>query len=231
MKYWTWAEIRAKVEAECDTEDEDFVRADELLAYCNEAIDEAEAEIHTLYEDYFLKPVDIPVITGDEFFSIPTLIPDIYADKIRKIIFTMGSSTVYTVNRMRDWKKFEQKALEDSQITTDLYQYFIINSTPGNPQLMLVPKAHESGSLKVWYLRNANRLAVDTDVCDIPEFINFIFAHMRMKIFGKEGNPGYQEALERLESERNRMIGTLSTRTPDADNEIEIDVSSYTDMN
>ena len=26
-----------------------------MLGYANEAIDEAEAEIHTLYEDYFLK--------------------------------------------------------------------------------------------------------------------------------------------------------------------------------
>ena len=55
MKYWAWSEIRSKIEQECDLEDEDFVRRDELLAYCNEAIDEAEAEIHSLYEDYFLK--------------------------------------------------------------------------------------------------------------------------------------------------------------------------------
>lgn len=231
MKYWTWAEIRTKIEQECDLEDEDFVRRAELLTYCNEAIDEAEAEIHTLYEDYFLKKKDISVQSGDEFLSIPAQMPDIYADKIRRIIYTTGNTSVYTVTRLKDWKKFEQKAVADTQVTTDLYQYFLVNSTPGNPEIMLVPKAREAGTITVWYLRNANRLALDTDVCDIPEFINFIFSHMKVKVFGKEGHPGYQEALERLESERNRMNAVLSSRVPDMDNEIELDTSAYEDMN
>jgi hypothetical protein len=232
MKYWTWAEIRSKIEQECDLEDEDFVRRDELLAYCNEAIDEAEAEIHSLYEDYFLKKVDIAVASGNEFFALPTYMPDIYADKIRRAIFRQGDgTTVYTVTRLKDWKKFEQKAVSDTQVTTDLYQYFLVNSTPGNPEIMLVPKAREAGTLTVWYLRNANRLVEDTDICDIPEFINFIFSHMKMKVYAKEGHPGYQEALERLETERNRMNAVLASRVPDAENEIELDTSAYEDMN
>lgn len=232
MKFWTWLEIKTKIQQECDLEDEDFVRPEELLAYANEAIDEAEAEIHTLYEDYFLKKVDIPVVANDEFFSTTTNMPDIYADKIRRIIFREGSgTTVYTVPRLKDWKKFEQKAVQDTQLTTDLYQYFLINSTPGNPQIMLVPKSRESGTLTVWYLRNANRLAVDADICDIPEFVNFIFSHMKMKVYAKEGHPGYPEALERLETERARMVGVLASRVPDADNEIEMDLTHYDDMN
>ena len=232
MKYWEWSEIRTKIEQECDLEDEDFVRRDELLAYCNEAIDEAEAEIHSLYEDYFLKKADIPVVANDELFSMSSLLPDIYADKIRRLIFTeAGSTTTYTVTRLKDWKKFEQKAVADTQVTTDLYQYFIINNTPGNPQIMLVPRSRESGTLTVWYLRNANRLSVDTDICDIPEFINFIFSHMKMKVYAKEGHPGYQEALERLETERARMNAVLASRVPDAENEIELDTSAYEDMN
>ncbi len=232
MRYFTWAEIRGKIERECDLEDEDFVRREELLEYANEAIDEAEAEIHSLYEDYFLKKVDIPVIGGDEFFSLPTHLPDLYADKIRRIIFTeAGGTTTYTVTRLRDWKKFEQKAVADTQLTTDLYQYFLVNSTPGNPEIMLVPKSREAGTLTVWYLRNANRLADDTDICDIPEFINFIFTHMKVKVYAKEGHPGYPEALERLETERARMNAVLSNRVPDMENEIEADLSSYHDMN
>lgn len=232
MRYWAWSEIRTKIEQECDLEDEDFVRRDELLAYCNEAIDEAEAEIHTLYEDYFLKSKNISVAANDEFFDISVELPDIYADKIRRIIFTEpGGTTTYTVNRLRDWKKFEQKAVADTQLTTDLYSYFIVNDTPGHPQIMLVPKSREAGTLKVWYIRNANRLTADTDVCDIPEFINFIFAHMKVKIFGKEGHPGYNDALERLEVERNRMNAVLASRTPDMENEVEPDFSPYHDMN
>lgn len=232
MKYWTWSEIRAKIERECDLEDEDFIRTEELLDYANEAIDEAEAEIHSLYEDYFLKKVDIPIVANDELLSIPSLLPDIYADKIRRVIFKdSGTTTTYTVNRIKDWHKFEQKAVADTQLTTDLYQYFLVNTTPGTPQIMLVPKSREAGTLVVWYLRNANRLAVDADICDIPEFINFIFSHMKMKVYAKEGHPGYQEALERLEAERERMVSVLASRVPDADNEIEMDTSFYQDMN
>jgi len=230
MRYWQWSEIKTKIEQECDLEDEDFVRASELLSYANEAIDEAEAEIHTLYEDYFLKKVDIPVIGNDEFFALPTYMPDIYADKIRRIIFTTGGSTTYTVTRLKDWKKFEQKAVSDTQVTTDLYQYFLVNSTPGNPEIMLVPKSREAGTLTIWYLRNANRLTTSTDICDIPEFINFVFAHMKVKVYAKEGHPGYPEALERLETERVRMNAVLANRVPDMDNEIEADFSSYHDM-
>jgi len=230
MKYWTWAEIRAKIEGECDTEDEDFVRSPELIAYCNEAIDEAEAEIHTLYEDYFLSYKDITITSGDEFIDIATQIPDIYADKIRRILFKVGD-TSYTVKRLKDWKKFENKADLDLSSSTADYSYFIVNKTVGVPQIMLSPKAHESGTIKVWYLRNANRITMDTDICDIPEFINFIFAYLKVKIFGKEGHPGYPETLERLENERVRMNAVLSNRVPDDDNEVELDLRIYTDMN
>ncbi len=232
MKFWTWGQIREKIERDCDLQDEDFVSRGELLGYCNEAIDEAEAEIHTLYEDYFLTKKSVNVLGGDEFLSMSTTMPDIYADKIRRIIFTdAGEATTYTVSRLKDWKKFEQKALADTHDTSGLYQYFLVNSNPGNPEIMLVPKIKESGTLTLWYLRNANRLEVDTDICDIPEFVNFIFSHIKVKVFGKEGHPGYPEALERLESERNRMNSVLASRVPDADNEIEMDFSSYGDMN
>lgn len=232
MRYWTWAQIREKIEQECDLQDEDFVSPSELLAYANEAIDEAESEIHSLYEDYFLKKVDIPIQSGDEFLPLPVHMPDIYADKIRRVIFTeAGGTTVYTVTRLKDWKKFEQKAVADTQVTTDLYQYFLVNSTPGNPELMLVPRSREAGVLTVWYLRNANRLETDTDICDIPEFVNFVLAHLKMKVYAKEGHVGYPAALERVEAERARMVSVLASRVPDAENEIEMDLSHYDDMN
>jgi len=231
MRFWTWAEIKEKIEAECDIQDEDFIRPNELLSLVNEAIDEAEAEIHSLYEDYFLKPVTIPVAAGNEYISIPTNMPDIYADKIRNIIFTGVGNTVYEVKRIKETAKFAKKAVSDTQTTTDLYEYFPVNRTPGNPEMLFVPKFREAGTLTVWYLRNANRLVLDTDVCDIPEFINFIFAHMKVKIYAKEGHPGYQEAFQRLEMERERMNAVLSNRVPDGDNLLEGDTSSYEEMN
>lgn len=231
MKYWTLAEIRSKINSECDLEDEDFVRSNELRDYINEAIDEAESEIHGLYEDYFLKHTEVNVTAGDEQLDLPT---DIYAHKIRRVIFKLGtapeSTTVYTVDRMKDWKKFENKAVYDTQLTTDLYRYFLVNETPGSPKILITPKIHETGVVTIWYLRNANRLDAETDVCDIPEFANFIFAHVKCKVFEKEGHPGLPVALEKLERERGRMTSTLSQMVPDAANEVEMDMSHYEEM-
>jgi len=227
MRYWTWAEIRTKVENECDLQDETFVRADELLEYANEAIDEAEAEIHSLYEDYFLSSTSVAVSSLDEQIDLPS---NIYAHKIRRIIFTNGGGNVYTVDRLQDWKKFEAKALADSYTTTDLYAWFMVNDTPGEPKIQVVPTFRESGTIKIWYLRNANRLYTDTDICDIPEFANFVFAHMKVKVYEKEGNPMLQEAMQKLEMERSRMQGVLAQMVPDAQNEVEMDTRLYDEM-
>lgn len=232
MRYWTWGEIKAKIEAECDLEDEDFVRSNELLSYANEAIDEAEAEIHGLYEDYFLTRKSVTVQTGDTLLDINAEMPDIYADKIRRIIFQgNNSSSTYTVPRLRDWKKFEQKALTEANLTTDLYQYMLINSTPGQPQIMWSPEINEAGTMIIWYLRNANRLSVDADICDIPEFVNFVIAFLKVKVMGKEGHPGYQDAVMELEKQRAQMTSSLQSRVPDADNDLEMDISYYEDHN
>lgn len=231
MRYWNWSEIRTKVEQECDLEDEDFVRRPELLAYANEAIEEAEAEILGLYEDYFLKPESVPVVAGQDSIPYPN---DIYAQKIRRMIYFQGtgaSSTNYPIERLKDWRKFEYKASSDSGGTTDLYQWMDENSTPGAPIVRIVPAFRETGVVKRWYIRHANRLVVDTDICDIPEFINFIFSHMKVKVYEKEGHPLLSQAMQKLEMERARMLGTLQSKTPDAMNEIEMDTSYYDDHN
>jgi len=227
--YWTWAEIRAKIKRDTDTEDEVFVRTEELLEYANDAIREAEAEIKSLYDDYFLTKTDMDLTQGVSEYSLPT---DIYAHKIRRVIYNNGSS-VYTIERIQDWKKFESKAIADNFSTSDLYQFFVFNPTVGDPKMILVPKARETatGVMTVWYQRDANRLAVDTDICDIPEFISFVFKHIKHAIYEKEGHPNMDRAYRDLNVERKRMEGVLATMVPDAKNEIEMDYSFYEEMN
>lgn len=227
-KFWTWAEVKAKIRRDLDIEDETFVREEELIGYVNEAIDEAEAEIHGLYEDYFLNMATVTLVADQEEYELPS---DIYAHKIRRVVYNNGSS-VYTINRIQDWKKFETKAVADNFNTSDLYQFFILNRSAGEPRLLLVPKSRDAGPyMKIWYLRNANRIEADTDVIDIPEFINFIFRKLKVLIMDKEGHPGLQKAAMDLEQERERMIGVLAQMVPDAENEIEMDTSFYEEMN
>lgn len=241
MKYYTWEEIREKIESETDTQDEDFVRPEEMLAYANEAIDEAEAEIHGIYEDYFLSYVDYPIAppspedeVGQNWSGV--LMPDdIYANKIRKVIFYaggVGTTQWYPINRLKDDEKFEAKAAAESSTGDRGYKYMIVNKTAGSPLITWVPTISETGTVRVWYLRNANRLTgASSDICDIPEFVRFIFSYMKVKIYEKEGHPGLDDANMKLERDRAKMVSTLTEMVPDADNNIEADTSAYDDMN
>lgn len=226
MKSWTLAEIRAKLEADTDTEDEDFIRADEFTELVNDAIEEAESHILGLYEDYFLTYTDIALTAGTTEVNLPD---GIYVHKIRRVIFRNGAKT-YPVVRLRDWRKFEEKADFDASSSTAQLRYLLVNRIAETARLLLVPTPTEDGSLRVWHIRTANRLVEETDVCDIP-FIQFIFAHVKEKIYAKEGSAFQPDAAMKLEQKREQLLSTLAQNIPDADNDIESDFSHYEDMN
>lgn len=224
MRYWTWGEIKTKVQQDLDLEEELFITPSELLAYGNEAVDEAEAEIHSIYEDYFLTKSAITLVQGQSEYDLPT---NIYANKIRGIIYRNGT-TWYPVMRIRDWKKFEKYTSDVVNQSTADYQYMIINSTAGSPKVLLSPSARESGNyLTMWHLRNANRFTVDADICDIPEFVSFVIQFIKVRCYEKEIHPNADKAVAILQQQRELMKETLSTMVPDADNTIELDLSSY----
>lgn len=226
--FWTYAMIKAKVEQDLALEDEVFIEPDEMLGYVNEAIDEAEAEIHSLYEDYFLKRAPLTLVNGQEEYDLPE---DIYANKIRRLIYKNGSD-VYKITRLRDWKKFENYAIESVNNSSTIYAYFIINQNPGESKILLTPPAKVDGAyVTIWYIRNANRLVDDDDICDIPEFINFVLQYTKVRCYEKEaGHPNMQKAMQDLEQQRLQMTGTLAQMVPDGDNEIEADFSVYEEM-
>lgn len=227
-EYWTWQMIRDKIERDLDLQAEIFIDPNELIAYANEAIREAEAEIHDIYEDYFLSRTPLTFVSLQEEYSLPT---DLYAHKIRRIIYKNGAK-VYAIDRIKDWKKFEEYALENINKSSTTYCYFLINTTPGAPKILLSPPSKEDGAFAtIWYLRKANRLVNLTDICDIPEFINFVLQYMKVRCYEKEqGNPNLQKAVADLEQQRAQMTSTLSSMVPDAMNEIEPDLSMYTEF-
>jgi hypothetical protein len=229
MKFWTYGEIKTKVERDLDLESEDFITDAELLSYANEAIDEVERQIHTLYEDYFVTRTTISLVAGQEEYAMPT---DIYANKIRKIIYRNGTQ-VWSLERVRDWNKFISYEVEKAYLSsTQFYGYFIINQVAGSPKLLLTPTPTESGSfLKVWYLRNANNLVDETSICDIPESVNYVMAYMKMKVAEKELHPNLQKFVADVEMQKEETIKTLAGMFPDNENNIEADTRLYDDMN
>lgn len=226
--YWTYAQIKTKVTQDLAIEDEDFIQSGEFLGYVNEGIREAEAEIHSLYEDYFLTKATLTLVQGQEEYAFPS---NVYANKIRRIMYRNGSD-VYTLERLRDWKKFENYTIELINQTSTRYEYLLLNSTAGAPTIVLSPPSKLDGPyVTIWYLREANRLAVDTDICDIPEFVNFVMQYVKVRCYEKEvGHPNLPKAMQDLEQQREQMCGTLAQMVPDADNKIEGDYSTYEEM-
>jgi len=226
--FWTYAQIKAKIEQDLSLEDELFVEPDELLGYVNEGIREAEAEIHGLYEDYFLTRTSITLVQGQEEYAVPS---NLYAMKIRRLVYVNGSE-VYKMDRLRDWHKFEDYAIENVNRSSTRYVWFPLNTTVGAPTILLAPPAKTAGAyVKLWYIRAANQLTDDDSICDIPEFVNFVMQYAKKRCYEKEvGHPSLPLAVQDLEQQRQQMVSSLATMTPDADNTIEADYSSYEEM-
>ena len=229
MRYWTYEEIKNKVEKDIGIEQEEFIVASELLGYCNEAIDEAESEIHDLYEDYFLTYMNVNMVEGTENYALPT---DIYADKIRGILHK-DNNLIYPVDRIRFSNKFED--IMDSKVNnpSGRYRYFLLNrSASEGIQLEIVPSPRTSitNGLKMWYIRNANRMVNDSDLCDIPEFVGFVLQYMKTMVYEKEGHPNAPSAIAKLEKLRVRMTSSLRNKVIDGDTEIEKDLDIYEEM-
>lgn len=229
-KFWTLAEIIAKVEKDLDIEGEDFVKRDELIGYINEGIDFCESKVHDLNEDYFLSSGAVTLVTGTNIYDLPT---DIYGDKIREISYRQGTRT-YEIKRLRNWKKFKiyelDRAFGPQGPAVELC-YMLLNSTPGAPQILFTPEVQETGPyVTIWYLRQANRLVNDSDVMDIPEAAQYIIQFAKMSCYEKEGHPNLGGAMIKLEALRTELLGNLQIRSPDNNDEIEMDLSIYSEM-
>ncbi len=226
--YFTYAQIVTKITNDLTLEGEDFVSPAELLGYANEAVREVEAEVHSINEDYFLSSAPLTLIAGTENYSMPA---NIYAHKIRRILYRNGS-TVYAVERFKDWRKFEKAEENRVSGSGTVYGYMIDNSISGAPAIVLSPVPRESGNyVKIWYIRTAARFSgADGDICDIPEFINFVLQHIKVRCYEKEvGHPNLAMAKADLEQQRKQMNETLTGMVPDAENDIEADMSFYTE--
>ena len=227
-KYWTFDQVKDKILLDCDLLGQNFITTDEMAGYINQAIDQAEREVHTLYKDYFLKSEALNMERGQERFDLPK---DMYADKIRRVVFS-NDADIFEIPRVKSWNKFIEYQVNKRYPTNRLYEYFLVNNAPGKVQLLLTPPSQDVGCfLNVWYLRQANRVVGQNDLVDIPEAYNFIFAYVKNKIFMKEGDTAKMEmAANDEERERMRLRQDLSGRTPDDDNRIELDTTFYEEM-
>jgi hypothetical protein len=228
MRDWTYTELKAKVTADLDLENEAALSATEWLGLFNEAIDEAEAEIHKLgcEDEYFLDSAFLTIVSGTAEYALPTTI---YANKIRGIIY-QNSNDIYPIKRVRGINRFSQVAeLNVNASAAETLQYLLTNAASTGRRIVFTPTPQFSSSsiVKVWFIRNAKQLAAGADILDIPEFANFVMSYVRFKIMKKDGDARVEIEAQELQAQRQLMIDTLTEMVPDEDNEIIPDLSHY----
>lgn len=237
MNLLTYAQARDRVLLDTDLTNETFITADELVNYFNSAIDSAEAEICKTYEDYFLTYTALTMTqSSTSGIALPS---GIYANKIRQLIYVNGSD-FYRVRKMRGENKFLDIEAISNYNTSEPYQYYTRwDDTTNGVRIFLVPVARVTGAyLKLYYLRNANRVPLITGgslatteatIIDIPEFIDYILQYVKMRVYEKEGGPRSEDAIAKLSFYKDLMVDTLTDMIPDGDDTIQPDTSHYED--
>ena len=218
----TYSELKTYLEQELDLQDETFITPNEMMSYFNEAVDMIESAIHNIYEDYFLTNTPLSIANGQAAYTLPS---DIYAQKIRRILYNDGGAYKYEIKRV---KKLEEIMFI---VAPDLYSYIITNDSTNGLRINLYPTPQaDQPFATIWYIRNAKRFTQDTDVCDIPEFTNVLVQFVRWKCLNKEGHPDAQQAGSDLDRMKQEMVDTLTARIPDEDNFVLKDTSFYRDF-
>jgi hypothetical protein len=234
MQLLTYAQARDKVYVDLDLTNEVFTTEDEVVGLFNEAIDDAEAEICKINEDYFLTSASLTMVSAASTISLPS---NIYANKMRALIYRNGAD-FYEITRIRDPKRFVEVEAVTNYGPSDFYRYFTRwDSTATGVQIQLVPAARVSGAyITVYYLRNANRIplvaggtqaATDATIIDVPEFVNFVMQFVKVRILEKEGGPRHEDSLAKLQQQRALMVETLTEMVPDNDTELPPDLTHY----
>jgi hypothetical protein len=180
MKVWTYLEQKTKVINDCDLQDEAFIQPDEMIGYFNEAISEAEAEIHGTREKYFLKSAFIPSVVGQSSYNFPD---DIYIQKIYRFIYSNGTR-IYEIKKPKEWHMFTEFAFTQNFGQNNDYRYYTTNFSPGQTKIVLYPPARETSILPqispstaftpftLWYFRNASRIPVHGEY--VPDYEQFV---------------------------------------------------------
>jgi hypothetical protein len=220
MEYWTFAEIKEKIENDLDLQEEPDILSDgELMGYVNDAIDVCEQQFIKL-PDYFLAKSTITLADGTQDYDLPA---DIYATKIRMIM----KGDEYEVKLVRDLKKVPFIAANDG---TD-YSYILLNNAGSAPKIRIIPTPSAAETLDIYYTRNATRITSESDEIDIPEAMGYIITYIKMRIHEKEKQFSLVQKYEaELMKQEQLLLDALAERVDDESQTIEPDIGIYQDM-
>lgn len=218
-----YSALVTKVKSELDLFEETFITDAELLIYFNEGLAMVSSLIHTIYEDYFMVKGSITLVSGTQDYALPS---DIYAQKIRRLLYNDSGANQYDIKQIRNLSEIP------FAVSTDNLRYIITNEYTSGPRISFYPTPSVSGNLvTIFYLRDAKAFTgSDSDTCDCFEFSNVVVQYVKVRCMEKEGHPDLGEATSALDQLKMLMVETLTNRVVDEDTEILKDYSFYRDF-
>jgi hypothetical protein len=226
-KIFTVSEVIERIQDELDLQEETFFDQKDFINAINDAIDVAEQEVMQLYEGYFNSTATIDLVAGQKAYSLPA---NIYSNKIKHVQYKAGSSDYYKINRIR----LKDIAAQEEISSTSGYLMYDIqyDSTALGQQIVFYPAPETTGIglVRLWYIRNAERVSATTDLVDIPDGHMFIFAYVKYRVALKENSPLLTDYKDELEERRQRLRETFTQMIPDETVELDKDLSHYEDF-
>lgn len=221
----TWATLRTEIKNDMNLHGEDFVSDAELLSWVNDGIERAEKEIVSLYDKYFETDANIALVTGTSLYSLPS---GILGNKITHIEYSDGV-TEYEVKFMK--LKKDARYIDSND---RYYTYRLRNDSVNGTQIELFPPSLETSStnVKIYFIREANRISEDTDTIEIPLAQAFIKQYIKDQVKEKELGPMFPGMeSDELKTEKALMIEALNNMIPDdTRDQVEPDTSFYEDI-
>lgn len=234
MSYRTFGDLRSQVEAEVDTEGEEFVTDPEIMRYFNSAVVICEAAIVKLglREKYLQAEAYISTIQNQTDYALPA---DIVANKVRKVIYRNGT-IIYQMKPM-----FAERGYEIEDVSTvnppNEYYHFSMYKSGEDTIFRITPRALQNvtNAIRLIYMKALNRYTADSINCNVPDICyEFIMSYVRYRIYAKEsaGNANTQDEKSNMQMFNTLMQETLQNQIADPDADlVEADQSHYWDMN
>ena len=215
MIYETLGEIKNKIEIEHDLKEETFISPEELRGYINDGISIIEALTVSKLGDYFMTFSDW--ITIEEFNEMPD---DIYANKLRKVEVRRTNGEAIKIQH-------NKRLLSTDQLSAT--KYMIVNRKNEKPKLMIQDAENLNPiEIRYHYIRNANRLIEDSDICDCPEItMQHLHAFVRKRCYEKEKDPMAKVSESDVIAFTNLIDTTLSQMIDDDSDIMVLDTEFY----
>lgn len=223
-----FATLKQKINSDCDLEDQDWVDNTDLINFINEAIGDAEGEVHQLgiADQYFRTRGTLSFVANTTEVTLPT---DMYGFKFGKIYYQDTNRWI----QVRPFKNY-QEYLDaiDNGIPGQNLKFMLENDATVGPRLLIGPVPSATASARCTYLRRVKKvdgLGGANDVLEIPEAESYVYALVKRYVYEKEGRPDMETWLKKESDAYDMMISKLQNIKVDEETLIPLDLSFYED--